>query len=590
MDVPVLVRRAMVCGLVALAALGLAACLPAAPSTNPTAEAELHVQNAALTAVSAPTATALPVPTQPITPTTLAVAPLGPQQIFIDAPPFGTLVGSPVQLAGRTERMPVGGKLGYQVLDSASQVIGFGDVSVGAGAGGGGTFDAALKFTLPSNGGTVTAQLFERTGDGSIVASSGVDLFVQSQVQSVTIDSPTAGTPVGSPMTLTGRVARLPSQGLLSCVVTNSSQQQIGANTFPVFGDPGRPATFVGSLEFALPFDGDTITARIYDQDQANGASVSLYVAPVPQSITINSPPAGALVGSPMTVTGATTRFPANGTLAYRVTKDGGLLGNGQFAVGGNATPGSQFSAQVSFSMPYQGGLIQLMISDPTASIGPVETMIDLDVRAQYQRINIDTPPTGTPVGSPMTITGRTNWFPNNGQLPYRVFDANTNALIGSGAIPVRGTPGARGDFDAQVTFNEPPNGGAIRVELADLTNGTNVLASVALNVTPPPPPQIVIDTPPLGAQVGSPMTITGRTTYLPNGQLSYRVRDLAGNVIGQGVVAVMPSGRQASFVAALTFTEPVAGGNITVEIFGPNLVGGAPSSTSIMLYVAPRR
>ncbi|MDQ2995764.1 MAG: Gmad2 immunoglobulin-like domain-containing protein [Chloroflexota bacterium] len=588
MDVPVLVRRAMLFGLVALAALGLAACWPAAPSTNPTTEAEMRVQNAALTAVSAPTATALPVPTQPITPTVPAVAPpVVPQAIFIDAPPFGTLIGSPVQLAGRTARMPVGGKLGYQVLDAAQQVIGFGDVLVKASAGGG-TFDAALNFALPQNGGTVTARLFERAGDGSIVASSGVDLFVQSQVQSVTIDLPPAGTQVGSPMTLNGRVARLPDQGLLSYEVMDSRQQQIGANTFPVFGDPGRPTTYAGSLEFVLPFDGDTITARIYDQSTGSGATVSLYVAPVPQSITIDTPPMGALVGSPMTVTGRTVRFPANGTLNYSVLYNGLLRGSGTFAVGGNDTRGSQFNTQVMFSLPYDGGLIQLTISDPTASPAPAETTITLNVRPQHQGIVIDNPPNGTLVGSPLTITGHTNWFPTNGQLPYRVLDAN-KTQIGSGIIPVRGASGTSGDFNAQVTFNEPPNGGAIQIELTDPPN--SAIASVSLNVMPPPPAQIVIDTPPPNTQVGSPMTITGRTTYLPNGQLSYRVRDAAGTVIGQATMpAAIPSGRQATFVASLSFTEPIAGGNITVEIYGPSPVGGAQISTSIMLYVAPRR
>jgi hypothetical protein len=86
-------------------------------------------------------------------------------------------------------------------------------------------------------------------------------------------------------------------------------------------------------------------------------------------------------------------------------------------------------------------------------------------------------------------------------------------------------------------------------------------------------------------------MTITGRTTYVPNGQLSYRVRDTAGIMIGQGSVPIAPSGRQALFNASLTFSEPAAGGNIVVEIFGPSPVGGAPPiSASITLYVAPKR
>ena len=78
MDVPILLRRAMPVGLVALAALFLAACGPAAASaTTPTAESQLNVQNASPTPASA--ATALPAATQPISPTAAAVT--GPQTI-----------------------------------------------------------------------------------------------------------------------------------------------------------------------------------------------------------------------------------------------------------------------------------------------------------------------------------------------------------------------------------------------------------------------------------------------------------------------------------------------------------------------------
>jgi hypothetical protein len=111
----------------------------------------------------------------------------------------------------------------------------------------------------------------------------------------------------------------------------------------------------------------------------------------------------------------------------------------------------------------------------------------------------------------------------------------------------------------------------------------------VSVNVLPPPPPQIVIGTPFPGTPVGSPMTITGYMTYLPsNNQLSYRVRDTANNVIGQGVVAVTPNGRQAVFNVQVTFTEPPAGGNIALEMFGPG-PNGAQVSTSTTLYVVPR-
>src|SRR5262245_5714342 len=215
MDVPYLVRRAVLPGLVALVALGLAACSWAATSAaTPTAESQLNVQNASATPASA--ATALPATSQPSAPTATAVAAAsGPQTIFIDAPLPGTLVGSPAQLAGRTQRMPAGGQLEYQVIGPSGQVIGSDKLAVSAGAGGGGVFNAPLTFILPQNGGNVTARLFERAADGSIAATSDLPMFVQSQVQSITIDTPPSGTQVGSPMVLTGQLARQPGQGRL---------------------------------------------------------------------------------------------------------------------------------------------------------------------------------------------------------------------------------------------------------------------------------------------------------------------------------------------------------------------------------------
>jgi hypothetical protein len=603
MDVPWLAKRAVPLALVLLAALSLPACGPAAASTaTPSETTAIEVSNAASTSAAAQAATAAPTqapptPTQTVT-QTAALA--GPQTIFIDAPPFGTLVGSPVQLAGRTQRMPAGGQLNYQVLQAGSQVIGNGLVPVRALADGSGMFDAPLTFTIPQNGGMVTAQLFENAPDGSIAAISGVDLFVQSQFQSITIDTPPPGTQVGSPLVLTGQLARLPSQGRLSYLITNSSQQQIGAGTFDVPGTPGWPSNYAGSLTFDLPFDGDTITAQISDLD-ANGTvlasqSINLYVAPVPQQITIDTPPPGTLVGSPMTVTGWTVRFPANGTLNYRFTNAGGAqLGAGTLTVADNGIGGSRFSAQAAFNVPNDGGLLRLTISDPSTldGAGAVERSIDLDVLAQYQAITIDTPPPGTQVGSPMVLTGRTNWYPNQGQLRYRVLDAAGTA-IGSGAVQVAGAPGARGSFNASLTFTEPPNGGNIRVELLDqAANGSTAASSaIALVVAPPPPPQIIINTPPPGTQVGSPVVLTGRVTYMPaSGQLGYRVRDAAGNAIGQGNVPVTADGRGARFNASLTFTEPALGGNIVVELSAPSpAAGGAPIAASIALYVAPRR
>src|SRR5688500_8795309 len=101
MNAPRLVRRATLLALALLASLGLVACgSQPAPSAAPIAAAEINVQNASTTPASSPT---VPPPSPTLPPP--SSTPL-PQEIFIDSPPSGTLVGSPVQLAGRTTRMP----------------------------------------------------------------------------------------------------------------------------------------------------------------------------------------------------------------------------------------------------------------------------------------------------------------------------------------------------------------------------------------------------------------------------------------------------------------------------------------------------
>jgi hypothetical protein len=216
---------------------------------------------------------------------------------------------------------------------------------------------------------------------------------------------------------------------------------------------------------------------------------------------------------------------------------------------------------------------------------------LDLDVLAQYQAIFIDTPPPGTQVGSPVVITGRTNLYPNQGQLRYRVTDA-AGQQIGAGNFPTDGGPGQRGSFVASLTFTEPPNGGNIRLEVLDQPNDGASIAStsIELYVAPPPPQMIIIDTPPPGTQVGSPVVITGHTTRYPsNGMLGYRVRDAAGNQIGAGQFDVVPNSAGSpgsTFNASLTFTAPRGGGNITVDVYVP---GAAGALASLNLYVAPQ-
>jgi len=234
-------------------------------------------------------------------------------------------------------------------------------------------------------------------------------------------------------------------------------------------------------------------------------------------------------------------------------------------------------------------------VFDQNLSDGAIvaSSRLDLDVLAQYQAIIFETPAPGTTIGSPVVITGRTNLYPNRGQLGYRVLDAAGKEL-GKGSFPVEGAPGQRARFNASLTFTEPPNGGSLRLEIFDQADNGAMIANAAIDlvVAPPPPQQIIIETPAPGTQVGSPVVITGRTTRRPaNGQLNYRFRDAAGKVLGASAFPVSATAGQAtSFNASLIFAEPRGGGTITVEIYDQNgATGPLIATASISLYVAPQ-
>jgi Immunoglobulin-like domain of bacterial spore germination len=579
-------------------ALGLLAALvvACAQAATPTATALVNQSTVVFGQAGVQAATRQP---QAIPSSTAAPSPTSqtPLAITIDTPAPGTLVGSPVVITGRTARLPKNSVLEYSFTNNAGQQLSTGAFPVAGAPGQPSSFNATLNFNLPRDGGAIHLTLFERDAANGLTA--GLDMVVDAQYQSIAIDTPPPSTVVGSPLVLTGRTSRSPSSGSLNYRVVNSAGQQIGAGNFPIGGAPGYPRGYNAELFFDLPINGDSVRVELYDWNATSGTteasqSIDLVVLPIPQQIIFDTPSPGTIVGSPMVITGRTTRFPFNGDLNYRFTDSAGQqLGAGTFQVVGPVDQPTTFNPSLTFILPNDGGPVHLEVYDQNPDNGATVANrgLDLDVLAQYQAIAFDTPPAGTQVGSPVVITGRTNLYPNHGQLRYRLTNA-TGQQIGAGNFPTEGGPGQRGSFVASLTFTEPANGGTIRLEIIDQADGGAAIASAAIEliVAPPPPQQIVFDTPPAGTQVGSPVVITGHTTRYPaNGKLSYRVRDAAGNEIGAGQFDVVPdsAGSPTSrFNVTLTFTEPRGGGNIILDIYVPS-AGGALASIS--LYVAPQ-
>jgi hypothetical protein len=464
-----------------------------------------------------PTVAPLP-PTATIAPQETAIP---AQQIIFDSPPPGVEVGSPMTITGRTTRFPFQGRLGFRVVDAGNRQLGVGAFPVSGSPGQSATFVASISFSLPSSGGPVRVELFDQNADNGVVVAAS-SLNVQIAVpQQIVIESPAGNTQVGSPVTITGRTARAPFQGNLAYTISGPGGVRLGEGIVPVSGN-----RFVASLGFALPAGGGTIRAEFVDQDARTGAvvartGVDMIVAAPTQAITIDSPPSGAFVGSPMTITGRTVLYPTEGDLVWRVRDTRGVaLGTGSFPVGGQPNQPATFVASITFILPAAGGPVTLDLIDqgangaviasaslplnispqnlPTAivptrppataipstptSVPPVATLPV--VPSDGQTIIIETPPEGVLVGSPMTITGRTNRPPRGGVLNYRIA-TTTNQQLGEGQLAMLTTDPNR--FNVALTFQLPQAGGPITIELFERDSGGAPIAraTLRLNIAP---------------------------------------------------------------------------------------------------------
>jgi hypothetical protein len=269
---------------------------PGPPTPLPGMATQLPGMATPLPAVFTPTAIVVP---PAATGTAIVVAPAatpGPavdtQQIMFDSPAPGTLVGSPVLIAGHTTRFPFQANLSYIIRDAAGQVVGQGLIGVDGQEGQPGSFRVELDFAPPSQQGALTIELADEDAASGLVAARAtlqlsfgtlvsvaptapptVVASAVAAVQSITIDSPPANTAVGSPIVVTGHVAVPPATGRLYYRVTDAAAALLGQGTFTIGSDPSRPLAFNTTIAFTLPQREGPIAVEITDRD-ANGNPV----------------------------------------------------------------------------------------------------------------------------------------------------------------------------------------------------------------------------------------------------------------------------------------------------------------------------
>ena len=541
-----------------------------------------------------------------------AVYPAAVQTITIDTPAPNTLVGSPVVITGSTTVYPNTGRLAYRVMSQTGEELGTGPVTVVTAPGQPGRFNATVSFNLPTTTGGIRLELFDLAPNGDALGYAGVNLRVAeySNEQSIVIETPRPNTPSTGTVTVSGRTTRYPNQGQLGYGLIGEGEADLGGGTIPVQGSPGGPGRFNTPVTFTPPAQGGPVRIVVFERDPETGAYVGYSAVdvntprPIPaMTIQIDTPRVGTVVGTPVVVTGRTSRLPSRGFLSARVTDQAGAeLGVGVVVVSETTTGAGVFRVPLTFNLPPGGTPVRIDIMDrdaagniiarddvdvlvtPPPTVGPPPTPIGPIIR-------FDTPAPGTVVGSPVTITGGTTRYPTNGVLHYRFYNA-AGGQLGGGTFGVTRT--AEGSqFNVSLTFDLPAGGGGVRLELYDLDPVGNVLALAALNLTTSAAEAaqlITIDAPPAGTYVGSPIGIAGRTTRTPrNGQLSYRVLDAAGAVLGFGAFPVTGSADgPATFTASLTFSLPAGGGYIRLELSDLNTANQPYAQTSLDLQVAP--
>jgi len=200
---------------------------------------------------------------------------------------------------------------------------------------------------------------------------------------------------------------------------------------------------------------------------------------PIVPQIFLDEPAEGAVVSSPVRLSGRTSRAPAEGRLFYRFTEPNGAeLARGTFPV-----DNQRFSQYVAYTAPL-GSTMIIELSEVDPRTGAVVASTRRSVRyapTTAQQITIEQPAEGSRVGTRVQLRGRALIFPSEGDLYVTVFDTR-GTVVYTVIATVRGIPGQAVDF--VLDFDLPDQGGRlVTIEVADINARGDLLARASVNV-----------------------------------------------------------------------------------------------------------
>ena len=140
-----------------------------------------------------------------------------PRLIELDSPSQGAKISNPVRVRGFVSVSPFESTLRYRVYDAGGQVVGEGPIMVASEMGQPGNFDGQCWFTADASGpGRVeVAEISPK--DGSVIASTVVDVMVETGIGVSAIEIPGAGAQVMLPLRILARVGQ-PRQQVIAAL------------------------------------------------------------------------------------------------------------------------------------------------------------------------------------------------------------------------------------------------------------------------------------------------------------------------------------------------------------------------------------
>lgn len=201
------------------------------------------------------------------------------------------------------------------------------------------------------------------------------------------------------------------------------------------------------------------------------------------------------------------------------------------------------------------------------------------DPAAAQQVISIEKPAPAWLVTNPFELRGTTSEYPFQGQLIYRILDAEGNQ-VGRSNFEVVGQIGNPSTFAIPAVFQVQANGsGTVEVAEVSAADGTIItIDSVAVTLLADAPGYTVtIDDPKPYVSIASPVQVRGKTSNKPfGGTVHYRIIDAAGQEISKGLLlAVGQPGQVNAFDGFAEFSIPQNGPG-RVEVFDINPADGS--------------